>query len=742
MVAGSLAGAGCAYFLAPTEAASAQEAGASSEEQDQAYLGARLHIEAGNLDEARKLLQPFLGRKDCPDYMAVSAAELELKSASLEERVLSAPGATQTVPEIKAAREKVDKAYNAAREIVDDGLKRQPNSIPLLRLDARMQAYKGDFAAAIATLNAALKLAPGRGEILEELGDMHLKALHTVSTQEELQEQIRALVGVYEQILATRQGFDRLAPLLVLSSLYERLELYDKQLQVAQEAVDINAREVRCQMAVGRALGNLKRYDEALAVYREALLHDSDNPEVRAAIEETLGRRDDAAGRLAFYKQLGEDFPDDPQLQMLSAVSMFQAKDWEGGEARMQHFAAKWPEDRKTLAAARVEQATALRAAEMPDEALIAYRQALEADPENADARLQVEAILKERNDPAARVAFYDDLSARFPDDRSIQEMCAKAFFAAEDWATAERYLVKINEKWPDDAYAHIALVRTWLAMNKLDEAAKMARTMADRGEELAPGAIMAVVEKKIEANKAAEAADLLRVMIDKQPENMLVTILAVQTYAGLGDFTQAHEVLGKISGDLFEKHKADLLYMKAGLFQREGKMEDALTVMEGLIAEHADQSLYYRDSGIICQEMGSHEKAEAYYHKAVELDPKDAENYNTLGYFYAETNQKLDEALELVNKALELDPNAGHIIDSRGWVYYQRGEYELAVQDLKRAVELIEKPDAVIYEHLGDAQLKTGDVAGARAAWQRALELDAKQDDIRQKLQALPPGA
>ena len=63
-----------------------------------------------------------------------------------------------------------------------------------------------------------------------------------------------------------------------------------------------------------------------------------------------------------------------------------------------------------------------------------------------------------------------------------------------------------------------------------------------------------------------------------------------------------------------------------------------------------------------------------------------------------AEAGIKLDEAEQLVKKALELEPNAGHILDSLGWVYYQKGDYPRAIDNLKAAIEQMEAaPDPVV---------------------------------------------
>ncbi|CAD7783277.1 MAG: Tetratricopeptide repeat protein [Candidatus Methanoperedenaceae archaeon GB50] len=62
---------------------------------------------------------------------------------------------------------------------------------------------------------------------------------------------------------------------------------------------------------------------------------------------------------------------------------------------------------------------------------------------------------------------------------------------------------------------------------------------------------------------------------------------------------------------------------------------------------------------------------------QTISLDPNHAEALNYLGYTYAEMGENLEEAERLIKRALEIKPEDGYIIDSLGWVYYQRGEYK-----------------------------------------------------------------
>jgi Flp pilus assembly protein TadD len=100
----------------------------------------------------------------------------------------------------------------------------------------------------------------------------------------------------------------------------------------------------------------------------------------------------------------------------------------------------------------------------------------------------------------------------------------------------------------------------------------------------------------------------------------------------------------------------------------------------------------------------------------------------------------QLEQAEELILRALKIQPNDGFYIDSLGWVYYQKGDYARAVEQLERAVE-ITVDDPTIIEHLADAYEKIGKTDGALVRYREALKHSKESDQIqriREKIQRL----
>ena len=122
-----------------------------------------------------------------------------------------------------------------------------------------------------------------------------------------------------------------------------------------------------------------------------------------------------------------------------------------------------------------------------------------------------------------------------------------------------------------------------------------------------------------------------------------------------------------------------------------------------------------------------------ATFEEIISHDPDHAQSLNYLGYMLADRGEQLDYARDLIGRAVDLSPDNAAFLDSFGWVYYRMGEYEEALKHLQRAVEL--DIDPVIFDHLGDTFHALGRVDQAKEWWQRALEQEPDNEDIKRKL-------
>jgi Flp pilus assembly protein TadD len=174
-------------------------------------------------------------------------------------------------------------------------------------------------------------------------------------------------------------------------------------------------------------------------------------------------------------------------------------------------------------------------------------------------------------------------------------------------------------------------------------------------------------------------------------------------------------------------------------LYRRNDQFEKAsFNYLEALAAGY-DTADVYRNLAISYEQLGKDVKAEANFKAALQRNPNDPFTLNYLGYWWTESGRNLSESIKLIERAVRLRPNSGFFVDSLGWVHYQLGNFDLAVQFLEKAT-MLEPADPLIVSHLGDAYWQTKRYSEARFKWNDAFGLtrdDALRDSIQKKMKS-----
>ena len=221
----------------------------------------------------------------------------------------------------------------------------------------------------------------------------------------------------------------------------------------------------------------------------------------------------------------------------------------------------------------------------------------------------------------------------------------------------------------------------------------------------------------------------------------MLRMQITQQTETAGAAFAVMDAALNKLSADTpavdLTQDQAALYRYAGGLARREGLHQDAIDYFERALTLGAETNFIYRNLGISYEQLDQTQKAEQAFLKALALNPDDATTLNYIGYWWADENRRLDEALSFIKRAVELRPSSGYFADSLGWVYFRLGRYDEAVAWLEKAIQLA-PTDPLISDHLGDAYWQVGRRLEAQYKWRQALDMgiDVKfADQIEKKI-------
>lgn len=162
--------------------------------------------------------------------------------------------------------------------------------------------------------------------------------------------------------------------------------------------------------------------------------------------------------------------------------------------------------------------------------------------------------------------------------------------------------------------------------------------------------------------------------------------------------------------------------YRDMALYEKALEMYDRSLAALGEPIQVEAAPLHF-SKGVCFEKLGQSDNALKSLSIAAQLVPDNPVYLNYVGYMWLETNQRQEEALEVIKRASAKIPEDGNILDSLGWAYFQLGRYEEALPVLEKAV-MLEAGNAEINAHLGDLYWRLGRKREARFQWNHAMIL------------------
>jgi tetratricopeptide (TPR) repeat protein len=92
---------------------------------------------------------------------------------------------------------------------------------------------------------------------------------------------------------------------------------------------------------------------------------------------------------------------------------------------------------------------------------------------------------------------------------------------------------------------------------------------------------------------------------------------------------------------------------------------------------------------GFVLYAQGKAAEAVETLKKAMEIDPRNANALNSLGFIYCEEKMDLPRGIQLCRQAVEINPRNPAYLDSLGWAYFRAGNLSEAKASLRRALDI-----------------------------------------------------
>ena len=387
---------------------------------------------------------------------------------------------------------------------------------------------------------------------------------------------------------------------------------------------------------------------------------------------------------------------------------------------------------------ARVALAKAYRWAGRAEDAITELKNTIDHPQAPEEGRRLLEEIYLQLNREEELKRFYDETLNRFPDDVLWHNRAGAFAVARGNFSLAERLYKQAWEKGKGDEEARSVAFGGYLQAlilnGKLDKVFEEAHNYVD--SDFAPVAFFRMAQAKAKLDDRKTAIEYCRKAIDKAGTS---EVLASEILRGMHTLLGAEEVLSYCKERL--QTNPDSLAANFAMYHLmnvNGEYNKALGYIDKCLQIAGSDNIRRVDytvkkTEILTAAYGKTsdnnylKRAIAEYESLLAEMPNNTGVLNNLAYMLAESNEKLEEALEYSRRAYRARPNDPSFLDTYAYVLYKNGRSSEAAEFLQSALQQYEsrgiKPSADVYEHLGMIKEALGLSNEAIAAYKQALE-------------------
>ncbi|NOY00863.1 MAG: tetratricopeptide repeat protein [Verrucomicrobia bacterium] len=316
-----------------------------------------------------------------------------------------------------------------------------------------------------------------------------------------------------------------------------------------------------------------------------------------------------------------------------------------------------------------------------PEKARELYEKIVSAHPDQLDVRKKLASVYQVLGQQDKVIETLRTVLRIDPRDVLTNKLLAEVYRERKDWDNAARYLQQALKISKGSESEYLDLAQLLLA-----------------------------------ARRPADGVPLLERATYYYPKDPRLTFLLAISHTGAKQYDA--------SLSAFEKT------IQLGKETQPGLLNDRFYFQYGAAAERAgnlDQAadLFRKTMELLAKTGGDDDETKAFT----------AQVYNYLGYMWLENDMHVEEAGELIKTAFNLTPKSGAIRDSLGWFYFKKRQFEEARRELTLAVEMMEEPDSVVFDHLAQTYFQLGMKPEALENMRKALELDSSNKDFAERL-------
>lgn len=542
-------------------------------------------------------------------------------------------------------------------------------------------------------------------------------------------------------------------------------------------------------VALRRYYESQQRYDEAEKYLAKLVELDPDKSAGRAQIIDLHARTGRVRQAVTEYQQLLKDYPKYLRGYSRLAELLIELGDLDGASKQVEAALNQSPQDTDALLVrGRLNTLTG-----QYREAVRDLDQAMRFEPSLPSALYYAADAHLQNNDPTQARLLINRLLSFYPHNPMGLLMMVRIQLnegrASEAAKTASQIIdnvsqLKLNETalrasripaeslptWESKAFISRAVA--YIQLQNFNEArADLERAMQIDQQSAEPHLNLATIDMSrgdlAAAQREAERA------VDLAPNNISAVTTLVNVYLRQGNYQTAHAKIDSLLGA--QPNRLQLIEQKARIYAANNDQANAEKMLRRMIeldpnhlnAYFALSELYqssqkqteraiaelsevirrrpsnlqqlaqaYLFIGMLEEGRGNFDEAIKNYEQMLSYEKRSvgaAIALNNIAWLYADKGKgNLDKATDFSRSAITIIPEAS-FYDTLGYAYYKKRQFEIAIEQFNKAID--RRPsNPIYYLHLARALRDNGDTRKARQAYERALQLGAKEEKDEKK--------
>ena len=370
--------------------------------------------------------------------------------------------------------------------------------------------------------------------------------------------------------------------------------------------------------------------------------------------------------------------------------------------------------------------------------ALIETTKGLELDDNNPEFLGLHGYCLEANNQTAKAISIFEEMFRQARPDSDMAKKLIDLYRETDGLSRANKLFDRLSSSNKEPIHS-IEVQRAYIKaeLGKLDEAILVLQNAKKAFPESDLIHLLLGVNYYFQGKKDLAFQSFAQIRVSSKYYLMSVE-LQIDSLVKSGSFQEIVDFVGSMDKSVVLTSRISAAYASA--FSQLGKNEESILVLDEAIERDSEDPQLYFFKAVYLEKLGRYKDCVKALREAIRLDGNHHSALNFLAYLFADRDENLKEAEDLIRKALSLKPNDPFYLDTLAWIYYRLGRYDEADKIL---VPLVAKDlnEIVIAEHLAEVKLKMGNRTEALKIYesiQPKLKNDKDSERIKKRYQDL----